>query len=69
MEKFRIVSSITSAKCPKLSSKYWVYSSKVKRLILKNNKETNLGIKAEKKVTKKTTKTKKNKLYPIEWTQ
>lgn len=69
--KAKKVSSITRAKCPKLSSKYWVYSSKVKRLILKNNKETNLGIKAKKskktkagKKTKKKTKkktTKKNK--------
>lgn len=33
------VSSITSGSCPKLSSKYWTYSSKYKRLILKNNKE------------------------------
>lgn len=33
------VSSITSGNCPKLSSKYWVYSAKHKRLILKNNKE------------------------------
>ena len=33
------VSSITSGSCPKLSSKYWTYSSKAKRLILKNNKE------------------------------
>ena len=33
------VSSITKGNCPKLSSKYWTYSSKVKRMILKNNKE------------------------------
>lgn len=33
------VSSITSGNCPKLSSKYWTYSSKYKRLILKNNQE------------------------------
>lgn len=33
------VSTITSKSCPKLSSKYWTYSSKHKRLILKNNKE------------------------------
>ena len=33
------VSSITAGKCPKLSSKYWTYSGKYKRLILKNNKE------------------------------
>lgn len=33
------ISSVTSRSCPKLSSKYWVYSSKHKRLILKNNKE------------------------------
>lgn len=33
------ISSATSGSCPKLSSKYWTYSSKYKRLILKNNKE------------------------------
>lgn len=33
------VSSITAKKCPKLSSKYWKYSSKRKRMILKNNPE------------------------------
>lgn len=33
------VSSIKVANCPKLSSKYWTYSSKYGRLILKNNKE------------------------------
>lgn len=33
------VSSITRKNCPKLSSKYWTYSSKYKRLILKNNVE------------------------------
>lgn len=33
------VSSITFGNCPKLSSKYWTYSNKHKRLILKNNKE------------------------------
>ena len=33
------VSSIKAANCPKLSSKYWTYSSKYGRLILKNNKE------------------------------
>ena len=33
------VSSISKANCPKLSSKYWIYSSKYKRMILKNNKE------------------------------
>ena len=33
------VSSISEPKCPKLSSKYWTYSSKYKRMILKNNKE------------------------------
>ncbi len=32
-------SSMTAGKCSKLSSKYWVYSSKHKRMILKNNKE------------------------------
>ena len=37
--KAKKVSSITSTNCPKLSSKYWTYSSKHKRLILKNNKE------------------------------
>ena len=33
------VASITAKNCPKLSSKYWTYSGKYKRLILKNNKE------------------------------
>lgn len=33
------VSSISKSKCPKLDSKYWTYSSKYKRMILKNNKE------------------------------
>ncbi len=33
------VSSITASNCPKLSSKYWTYSAKKKRLILKSNKE------------------------------
>lgn len=33
------VSSITAGNCPKLSSKYWTYSSKYGRMILKNNKE------------------------------
>ena len=33
------VSSITSGNCPKLTSKYWTYSSKYKRLVLKANKE------------------------------
>lgn len=33
------VSSISKSKCSKLSSKYWTYSSKYKRMILKNNKE------------------------------
>lgn len=33
------VSSITAGNCPKLSSTYWIYSSKYKRMILKNNKE------------------------------
>lgn len=37
--KNKKVSSITSANCPKLSSKYWKYSSSAKRLILKNNPE------------------------------
>ena len=32
-------SSMKAGKCSKLSSKYWVYSSKHKRMILKNNKE------------------------------
>lgn len=39
MAKATKVSSITSRNCPKLSSKYWTYSSKHKRMILKNNKE------------------------------
>lgn len=51
--KGKKVSAIKKGKCPKLSSKYWVYSSKVKRLILKNNKETNLGIKKAKKKSSK----------------
>ena len=34
------VSKITRANCPKLSSKYWTYSRKVKRLVLKKNNET-----------------------------
>lgn len=33
------VSSITSRSCPKLSSKYWTYSSGLKRMVLKNNLE------------------------------
>ena len=33
------ISSVTGRSCPKLSSKYWTYSSKYKRLVLKNNKE------------------------------
>lgn len=33
------VSSITAGNCPKLSSKFWTYSNKYKRMILKNNKE------------------------------
>lgn len=33
------VSSITRKNCPKLSSKYWAYSSKYKRMVLKKNKE------------------------------
>jgi|GEM_PF-229122 len=33
------VSSITKKTCPKLSSKYWKYSSKYKRMVLKNNPE------------------------------
>ena len=33
------VGSITKKNCPKLTSKYWTYSGKHKRLILKNNKE------------------------------
>ena len=33
------VSSISKSKCPKLSSTYWTYSSKYKRMILKKNKE------------------------------
>lgn len=38
--KAKKVSRIKKASCPKLSSKYWIYSSKVKRLVLKNNNET-----------------------------
>ena len=37
--KAKKVSSITFANCSKLSSKYWTYSGKHKRLVLKNNKE------------------------------
>ena len=37
--KSQKVASITAKSCPKLSSKYWTYSSKYKRMILKNNKE------------------------------
>ena len=37
--KAKKVSSITFGNCPKLSSKYWTYSNKYKRLVLKNNKE------------------------------
>ena len=33
------VSKITAKNCPKLSSKYWVYSKAKGRMILKNNKE------------------------------
>lgn len=33
------VSSMKAKKCRKLSSKYWVYSSKYKRMVLKNTKE------------------------------
>ena len=33
------ISSVTGRSCPKLSSRYWTYSSKYKRLVLKNNKE------------------------------
>ena len=39
MAKATKVSSITESTCPKLGSKYWTYSKKYKRLILKNNKE------------------------------
>lgn len=39
MPRVTKISSVTSASCPKLSSKYWTYSSRHKRLILKNNKE------------------------------
>lgn len=38
--KAKKVSKITKAACPKLSSKYWMYSGKVKRMVLKNNNET-----------------------------
>lgn len=37
--KAQKVASIKAASCPKLSSKYWTYSSKYGRMILKNNKE------------------------------
>ncbi|MDE6567571.1 MAG: hypothetical protein K2K70_07555, partial [Lachnospiraceae bacterium] len=47
------VSRITKANCPKLSSKYWVYSKKVKRLVLKNNNETKSVKKTKKKKTSK----------------
>lgn len=47
------VSRITKANCPKLSSKYWVYSPKVKRLVLKNNNETKSVKKTKTKKTKK----------------
>lgn len=33
------VSGVTSGNCPKLASKYWTYSSKCKRLVLKANRE------------------------------
>lgn len=33
------VSSITAKNCPGLSSRYWTYSSKYRRMVLKNNKE------------------------------
>ena len=33
------VSKISKSQCPKLSSKYWIYSSKKGRMILRNNKE------------------------------
>lgn len=47
------VSRITKANCPKLSSKYWVYSPKVKRLVLKNNNETKSVKKTKSKKTSK----------------
>lgn len=50
-------SRITKANCPKLSSKYWVYSPKVKRLVLKNNNET----KKVKTTTKKSGRKKSTK--------
>lgn len=37
--KSQKVASIKAGNCPKLSSKYWTYSSKYGRMILKNNKE------------------------------
>ena len=37
--KAQKVASIKAGNCPKLSSKYWTYSSKYGRMILKNNKE------------------------------
>ena len=33
------VSLVTSKNCPGLTSKYWTYSSKYKRMVLKNKKE------------------------------
>lgn len=47
------ISSVTSSSCPKLSSKYWVYSPKVKRLVLKNNNETKAVKKTDKKKASK----------------
>lgn len=37
--KGKKVSTINKKNCPKLSDKYWIYSEKHGRLILKNNKE------------------------------
>ena len=37
--KSQKVASIKAGNCPKLSSKYWTYSSKYGRMVLKNNKE------------------------------
>ena len=53
------ISSATRKNCPKLSSKYWVYSPKVKRLVLKNNNETKAGKTTGKKTVKKKTDKKK----------
>lgn len=56
------VSKITKANCPKLSSKYWKYSKKAGRLVLKKNDETKKAKKNDKaKKAKKNNKAKKKK--------